>query len=279
MILVGPPRLTFKKPVVLRFGHCANLKLGSWELGVYHCDSLYFAPANADPNDDAPWVKLATIGQESESNGPILAHMDFGSCCIMTDFLSRFCIVGQSGVDGIGACKVLRLMVFAKLSSSSDLNVSLVVVDDTKAAVEKATRLAEKAGFGLADKPKSLYFHDGGDDMVVSAGECSTGWSLNPRSQQVLDFDQIWSMGNSNLRANYKLRHVDPTVETVAFNISVFQPSRLDSRQAFTVSLDSRLRQGFRTNGSSGNRSVIIVKFDELDDQFVQISGPKQIHP
>ena len=40
VILAGPPRLTFKKPVVLSFGHCA-LAQTTWEMGVYHCDSLF----------------------------------------------------------------------------------------------------------------------------------------------------------------------------------------------------------------------------------------------
>ena len=40
VVLTGPPRLTFKKPVVLTFGHCAMAQ-NSWEMGVYHCDSLF----------------------------------------------------------------------------------------------------------------------------------------------------------------------------------------------------------------------------------------------
>ena len=40
VVLAGPPRLTFKKPVVLSFGHCA-LAQNTWEMGVYHCDSLF----------------------------------------------------------------------------------------------------------------------------------------------------------------------------------------------------------------------------------------------
>ena len=44
VILAGPPRLTFKKPVVLSFGHCA-LAQTTWEMGVYHCDSLFSGTA------------------------------------------------------------------------------------------------------------------------------------------------------------------------------------------------------------------------------------------
>lgn len=72
VVLAGPPRLALKKPAVLTFGHCASLQPGSapspspWELGVYHCDSLFSAPAAAPDGagqDETPWVKLATVGQ------------------------------------------------------------------------------------------------------------------------------------------------------------------------------------------------------------------------
>ena len=69
VILAGPPRVSFRKPIVISFGHCANLsnqneKYGKersttndseWELALYHCDSLF------SDNDDAPWVKLTTL--------------------------------------------------------------------------------------------------------------------------------------------------------------------------------------------------------------------------
>ena len=68
VILAGPPRVSFRKPVVISFGHCANLsqlndksvsdKITSnadWELALYHCDSLF------SDQDDTPWVKLTTL--------------------------------------------------------------------------------------------------------------------------------------------------------------------------------------------------------------------------
>ncbi len=58
VVLAGPPRLTFRKPVVLSFGHCADINtLSAWEMGVYHCDSLF------SEGDDTPWVKLSSVGE------------------------------------------------------------------------------------------------------------------------------------------------------------------------------------------------------------------------
>ena len=63
VILAGPPRVSFRKPVVISFGHCADLSQTSnrptysskWELALYHCDSLF------SDHEDTPWVKLANL--------------------------------------------------------------------------------------------------------------------------------------------------------------------------------------------------------------------------
>ena len=75
VILAGPPRVSFRKPVVISFGHCANLSHlndktatdgltsnSDWELALYHCDSLF------SDQDDAPWVKLTTLLIPSKQN-------------------------------------------------------------------------------------------------------------------------------------------------------------------------------------------------------------------
>jgi hypothetical protein len=46
---------------------------------------------------------------------------------------------------------------------------------------------------------------------------------------QTLPFSQVWSGGN--LRANYNLHHVDPTVQSIAFKLTAIQVKRL-TRQA-----------------------------------------------
>ena len=45
--------------------------------------------------DDTPWVKLTTVGNV-QRDSQVLAHIENDSCHVMTDYLSRFCLVGQS---------------------------------------------------------------------------------------------------------------------------------------------------------------------------------------
>ena len=79
VILAGPPRVSFRKPIVISFGHCANLSHqnercgkersskhdSEWELALYHCDSLF------SENDDTPWVKLTTLMTSKGKNNKI----------------------------------------------------------------------------------------------------------------------------------------------------------------------------------------------------------------
>jgi hypothetical protein len=139
--------------VVLSFGHCADLtSLSAWEMGVYHCDSLF------SEGDDTPWVKLSSVGESfpatstlssqsssssssassktSRKTAPSIlvclssftkplslsyllskpfnkvkflinfqVHLERDICYVMTDFLSRFCIVGQSAAPPSTGCQ------------------------------------------------------------------------------------------------------------------------------------------------------------------------------
>lgn len=254
VVLVGPPRLTFKKPVILNFGHCAN-NSSSWELGLYHCDSLFFSTGGQlDDDEDAPWVKLVTIGQDASLTSPVLASMETDSCCVMTDFLSRFCIVGQSASPDVPASKVLRILILGKpISSSLDYCLCVHVIENTDVAFEKAAKTAEKHGFGLMDvKLRTFNIEDGSGDLVVSLSDCAPGWSLKPagrrssgKQKQVFTFNQIWSSGNSKLRANYSLTHVDPTVSSIAFKLTAFQTGSLErTALTFNVNTDAGVRLG-----------------------------------
>ena len=102
------------------------------------------------------------------------------------------------------------------------------MTDNTPTAVESVMRLADKQGFGLiqdsADEKKLLHFFDSNDvdgDLHLSIADCSTGWSLRPKTQQTLPFSQVWSGGS--LRASYNLHHVDPTVQSIAFKLTTIQ--------------------------------------------------------
>ncbi len=44
--------ITLTPLLLFSFNHCASLQHGNWEIGVYHCDSMF-----SDSRDSA-WVKL-----------------------------------------------------------------------------------------------------------------------------------------------------------------------------------------------------------------------------
>ena len=233
VVLAGPPRLTFKKPVVLSFGHCAVAN-NTWEMGVYHCDSLF------SDSDDTPWVKLTTLGLHQDSQ--VLAHIENDSCHVMTDYLSRFCLVGQS-VNQVGAVKAVYLLIFGKPMSSSSLDfcVSVQVTDRTPTALEVALRQAERQGFGLLETPHILNFLDYGpnSDLQVSLSDCVAGWALRSSKHFNLSFFNIWSSGQIQI-ASFTLEHVDPTVQIIAFKVGLHQLQiTTQSPQVFNIQVDT----------------------------------------
>ena len=94
---------------------------------------------NITDSDDTPWVKLTTVGLQHDSQ--VLAHIENDSCHVMTDYLSRFCLVGQSS-NQMGAIKALYLLIFGKPMSTSSLDfcVSVQLTDRTPSALEVALR-------------------------------------------------------------------------------------------------------------------------------------------
>jgi len=118
--------------------------------------------------------------------------------------------------------------MMAQASFIAKLIATQQVTDNTPTAVESAMRIADKQGFGLiqdsVEERKIFHFFDSSDgdgDLHVSIADCSTGWSLRPKTQQALQFSQVWSGGS--LRASYNLHHVDPTVQSIAFKLTTIQ--------------------------------------------------------
>jgi hypothetical protein len=91
------------------------------------------------------------------------------------------------------------LIVFGKpVSTSLDFSLIIQVMDNTSTSIEGAMRAADKQGFGLVrdavDEKKVLHFFDSTDgdgDLHLSITDCSTGWSLRPKTQQTLPFSQV----------------------------------------------------------------------------------------
>ena len=156
--------------------------------------------------------------QINESYSGIIAHLEGDMCLVMTDFLSRFCIVGQTipcaitnnrdiEMNGsispnpptlnMGASKLIRILVFGKhvhsdIEISNTANTSFVqdyfcvhvqIADNTRASIEHIVRTATSS-FGLqllAEAPRHLPFVDDQsalNDLHIILSDCTTGWSL-----------------------------------------------------------------------------------------------------
>lgn len=248
VVLIGPPRLVFKKPVVLSFDHCANLNPeNGWEMGLYHCDSLF------TELDETPWVKLTTLCSKETDSSSVLANLDNNSCQVMTEFLSRFCIVGQSeNLQDTPATKLVRTLIFGRFeaspnsssssgslgSSQDSLAICVQAADDTRASVGQAIREQIKKGWTfLTESPKSCKFSERmGSGLQIILSDSSTGWSLRSNKKSMVDFHHVWSGSGSKFGVKYHFQHVDPTVRTLSFNISSIQEP--DNKQGFKVHVD-----------------------------------------
>ena len=83
----------------------------------------------------ARFQPIATLGHET-INTPVYVQMDLNYCHIMTDYLSRFTLIGEPAMGG-KAIKILRLAAFAPtIPSSIDYNIRVYFVEDNQNALE-----------------------------------------------------------------------------------------------------------------------------------------------
>lgn len=119
--------------------------------------------------------KLVTLGEENIGT-PVYAQVDSGQCFLMTEFLSRFALVGQSAPD-TKATKIFRIVAFVPQNyTSMDYNVRVYILEDTHDGLEGVKRLERKLGGKMADKPKFLHFQDSGEDLCLSIHDLCEGW-------------------------------------------------------------------------------------------------------
>jgi len=240
VVAVGPPGLLLRAPVVLSVQHCADESDANWELGVYHCDSPLFA------ENDAPWVKAATVnGPDLPGQSVIAVTSDrAGVCHVVTEKLSRFCLVGQSAANGSdGAAKQAKILTFGKQTTNGDFNVSLSAAEATKSSVDLAAKRMLKQGFNLLARPASISVRDGQADLSVIASDCTSGWALmgGKTLNYAISFDDLWSSAqNKPARVDFSVRHVDPTVSRLALKITASQ----DSTAAIDIDLDASVPIG-----------------------------------
>ena len=180
-----------------------------------------------------------------QQDSQVLAHIENDSCHVMTDYLSRFCLVGQS-TNQLGAVKGLYLLIFGKPMSTSSLDfcVSVQVTDRTPSSLETALRIAERAGFGLLETPHVLHFHDFGlgSDLQVTLSDCVAGWALRSSKNFNLSFFNVWSSGQAQM-ASFTLEHVDPSVQIIAFKVTLMQlKSPQQTPEVFNIQVDTKAR-------------------------------------
>jgi len=183
VILCGPqsPTVSFIKPVILTFQHCASIKHGQWHLCLLGSDTPYDEPPN--------WRPMVTMGQET-INTPGYVQVDLNHCHFMTESLCRYSFIGEPAMGG-KAVKVLRLAAFAPaVPSSADYQIRVYFVEDTPDALEGVLQVERKLGGRILDKPRQILFQCGAGNLVLNIEELGPGW-------------------RSKLAANYQVKFLD----------------------------------------------------------------------
>ena len=166
-----------------------------------------------------------------------MTHLEFSSCFLLTDFLSRFCLVGQSQ-PGLSAARSLSLVVIGR-RSAEDAVVEVHALPDTAAALQTLLGPRQKLGFRLLHQPTPIVLHDGGGDLCLKIVACGSGWSLRSRKgQQELQFSQLWAGESGELFFSLNLEQKDASVQQINVDFTVFQKMRRDNAQVMEVEVD-----------------------------------------
>jgi leucine-rich repeat transmembrane protein FLRT len=234
VVVCGPANVTFKKPVIVNFHHCASLKHGHWSVSVW-C-------SYSQPEEPPVWQKVVTLGEET-INTPVFTQLDHGQVYLVTDHLTRFVLVGESAGSCNKAVKMLRLAVFAPSPilhpQSLDYNVRVYTLEDSMAALEGVLQMEKKLGGCLMDKPKTMLFQDGGASLCLSMEDIGPGWKSKPQADyQEIPFHHIWSSSHNHLHCSFTLERTDRLMHTVAFRILACQKGSQTHRQMFRVNTD-----------------------------------------
>ncbi|XP_064636504.1 netrin receptor UNC5C-like isoform X2 [Lineus longissimus] len=227
VILMGPQGLPLKKPAIITFPHCASLKQSDWLLTVYNSETPY---------DEPPiWQPMVTLGQET-INTPGYCQLDQGQCHYVTDYLTRYTLIGESSPGGKGV-KILRLAAFAPpVPSSIDYSIRVYVIEDTPDALQSVVVVENKLGGKLLEKPKQVHFQDGGFNLCLTIEELFPGWrSRIAANYQEIPFRHIWSGNQNNLHCSFSLEHVERNQQKLGCLIQVYQKGILTNRQVLNI--------------------------------------------
>lgn len=232
----GPADVALNKPAVIRLPHCAEL-LDRWRVSLYYSSAHIQEP-------EPKWRKIVTLGEET-LNTPAYVQMDEGFACIMTDFLGRFALIGESltASAGVAAAKRLRLIMCGPAPAGhtahhhhggsaahphhhqqqqhhhqhhhhqhaptlTECSIRVYVVEDLPAVRNACAQLEWRiGGMELAPSVQPLIFHDSGQDLCVTLA-CSGagGWRIKAGAEtQTIPFAHVWNGGGQMLHCAFAL--------------------------------------------------------------------------
>lgn len=212
-VIYCAPDTVFRKPVVLKFPHCACLEQNCWEISVFE---------NTPPSTD--WRQSVTLGQET-INTPVYAQLDPDCVYWMADGLTKIVLAGRS-IHGMSAFKKLKLLVYAPLNciqTQIDFNIRVYVLEDLDTAMQIVHNMEKKNGGRLLDKPKSFLFQDNGSNLCLSLSEISDGWKVKPCSNyQEIPFKHVWNSSSNSLHCSFTIEQVE-LYKNLKFKINATQ--------------------------------------------------------
>lgn len=217
------PNVSLNKAVILKIPHCAELSRNNWVISVLQSDC-----------SDSQWQTAVTLGHET-INSTVFCQLDDDVAFLVTDCLSRFVLVGQS-TDGV-AVKKLKLAVFAPklcFNSTVDYSVRVYMLEDTDSSMETVFSQEKRLGGYLLDNPKSIYFQDGGNNLILSIENISDGWKPKPASSyQEIPFKHLWQSTSNSLHCSFTLESYEIS-RNLSFRIRVNQQG-FDQTQYFDI--------------------------------------------
>lgn len=210
----GPVDININKPVVLRVPHCAE-NLDQWRVSLYY--------SNAHIQEAEPkWRKIVTLGEET-INTPAFVQMDDKFAYIMTDFLGRFVLIGESQVTGTGAVKRLKLFLFGpSVQPVSDCNIRAYVIEDIPSSKDYCVNLESRLGGVFLGQSAPLTFQDNGQELNLSI-KCVGGWRSKAGTEsQKIPFSHVWN-NSLALHCEFAIQRVENELPGLKFEISARQ--------------------------------------------------------
>lgn len=207
----GPIDININKPVVLRVPHCAE-NLDQWRISLYH--------SNAHIQEIEPkWRKIVTLGEET-INTPAYVQMDEKYAYIMTEFLGRFVLVGESVMNGMRAIKRLKLFLFGpSIQPNSDCNIRVYVIEDFPSSKDYCCSLESRLGGTFLGQSAPLTFQDNGQDLNLNL-KCIGRWRAKSGTEsQKIPFSHVWN-NSFALHCAFALQRVNDHDNNIATNSS-----------------------------------------------------------